>query len=170
MAFEGNSGIQVANQYGPRNTGATVGVETTKTAFNTLNFEFTGSGLKDKFIPPFVIPKGAQFKRAILVVEEAFSGVTSLTVGEGKAEATNGLPLLAADLAIGTRDVSAKLAGTWGIASATTKAAAVGLVVVGTVLPTQGRASLVIEYVYKRRDDNAWKADPATFATYKAQR
>ena len=30
MAFEGNSGLQVATQYGARSTGATVGVETSR--------------------------------------------------------------------------------------------------------------------------------------------
>lgn len=170
MAYEGNSGIQVANHYGARNTGASVGVETTKTAFNILNLELTGNGLAEKFLPPFVVPKGAAIKRAILTVDTAFVGVTSLAIGEGKAEGTNGIALLAADLAVGTTDVTAKLKGTWAATSATTKAAYTGLTVVGTPDPKVGRASLVIEYVYKTRDDNKWKPDPTTFPTYKAQR
>lgn len=170
MAYEGNSGLQVANHYGARDTGATVGVETTKTAFNILSFELTGSGLVDKFLPPFVVPKGATMKRAVLTVDEVFSGVTSVSLGEGKAEATNGITLAAADLAIGTRDVTAKLLGTWAADAQVTKAAYTGMVVAGTPLPTQGRASLVIEYVYKRRKDDEWKADPATFPAYRPQR
>lgn len=170
MAYEGNSGIQVANQYGARNTGASVGVETTKAAFNILNLELTGSGLADKFLPPFVVPKGAAIKRAILTVDTAFAGVTNISVGEGKAEATNGITLVAADLAVGTRDVTAKLTGTWAATSATTKAAYTGLVVTGTPDRNVGRASLVIEYVYKTRDDTKWKPDATTFPTYKAQR
>lgn len=170
MAYEGNSGIQVANHYGARNTGATVGVETSKDAFHSFNFELTGSGLADKFLPPFVLPKGATITRAFLTVDSAFAGVTSVTIGEGKAEATNGIALLAADLAVGTRVVTNKLNGTWAAGSATTKGAYTGLVVAGTPDPKVGRASLTIEYVYKTRDDKKWVPDPATFPTYKAQR
>lgn len=170
MAYEGNSGLQVANQYGARNTGASVGVESTRTAFNILNLELTGHGLASKFLPPFVVPKGAAIKRAILTVDTAFTGVTNVSIGEGKAEATNGITLVAADLAVGARDVTTKLTGTWAATSATTKAAYTGLVVTGTPDPNVGRASLVIEYVYKTRDDNKWKPDLTTFPTYKAQR
>ena len=170
MAYEGNSGIQVANHYGARNTGASVGAEHTVGAVHHINFELTGNGLADKFLPPFVLPKGASIQRAYLTVDTAFAGVTSVTIGEGKAEATNGIALLAADLAVGTRDVTDKLKGTWVAKAATTKGAYTGLVVAGTPDPKVGRASLVIEYVYKTRDDAAWKPDANTFPTYKAQR
>ena len=170
MAYEGNSGIQVANHYGARNTGASVGIETSKDAFHSLNFELTGNGLADKFLPPFVVPKGASIQRALLVVDTAFAGVTSLSIGEGKAEATNGITLLAADLAVGTRDVTDKLKGTWAAKAATTKGASTGLVVAGTPDPKVGRATVVIEYIYKTHDDAAWKPDSTTFKTYKPQR
>ena len=170
MAYEGNTGIQVASQYGARNTGASAGAEHAVGAVHFINLELTGNGLADKFLPPFVIPKGASFQRAYLNVSQAFAGVTSVSVGEGKAEATNGITLLAADLAVGTRDVTTKLVGTWAAKAATTKGASTGLVVAGTPDPKVGQATVVIEYIYKTRDDAAWKPDSATFKTYKAQR
>ena len=170
MAFEGNTGLQVATQYGARNTGVSIGAETTKTAFNILSIELTGKGLAEKFIPPFVLPKGASIKRAVLSTDEVFSGLTTVTIGEGKAEATNGIALAAADFTLGTRDVTAKLVGTWAADKSVAKAAITGMVVAGTVLPTQGKASLVVEYVYKRRNDNEWAADPATRPAYRPQR
>lgn len=152
MATESKTGLGVAQVYGARNTGATVGYEHTTDSKHCLSFELTGNGLQDKFLPPIVVPKGAHFLSAFVYVDEAFSGLTSVTIGQGNAEATNGIPLLAADLAVGGRDVTAKLAGTWAPASITTAAHRVGMVVAGT--PTKvGKASLVIEYVYKRRKD-----------------
>lgn len=170
MAFEANSGLQVVNHYGPRDTGGTVGVETTKTALNVLSFELTGSSLKDKFLPPFVLPQKAQIQRAWVTVDEAFTGLTNVSLGEGNAEATNGITLLAADLAVGTRNVNAKLTGTWAPTSATTAAHRVGIVVTGTPSPLVGRASVFIEYAYKVRDDSKFKQNASSNPTYPAQR
>ena len=173
MAFEGNSGLQVANQYGPRVTGNTVGAQTTKTGQNILSLEITSRGLVEGFIPQLVLPKGAKITRAIITVDTALTGVTALTIGEGKAEATNGLALTAAgnDLGVGTRDVTARLAGTWAstAGAATTKAAAVGITSAGTPSTATGRATVTIEYWYNNRDQAAWVPDKTTFPTYKAQ-
>ena len=167
MAFEGNSGLQVANQYGPRVTGNTVGAQTTQTGQNILSLEITSRGLVEGFIPQFVLPKGAKITRAIITVD------TALTIGEGKAESTNGLALTAAgnDLGVGTRDVTARLAGTWAstAGAATTKAAAVGITSAGTPSTATGRATVTIEYWYNNRDQAAWVPDKTTFPTYKAQ-
>lgn len=170
MAFEANSGLQVVNHYGPRDTGGTVGVETTKTALNVLSFELTGSSLQDEFLPPFVLPQKVQIQRAWVTVDEAFSGLTNVSLGEGNAETTNGITLLAADLAVGTRNVNTKLTGTWAPTSATTAAHRVGINVTGTVSPLQGRASVFIEYVYKVRDDTKFEQNPSSNPTYPAQR
>lgn len=171
MAFEGNTGLQVATQYGPRVTGNTVGVQTTKTGLNILSLEITSNGIVEKFVPPLVMPQKAKILRAWVVVDTALPGVTALSVGEGNAEATNGLALVAADLAVGVRDVSSKLAGTWATASTTgtTKAAKVGVVATGTPTSTTGRATVFIEYLYNVRDDSKWEPDKTTFPTYKAQ-
>ena len=169
MAFEGNTGLQVATQYGPRVTGNTVGVQTTKTGLNILSLEITSRGLKEGFIPPLVFPKGAKAVRAYIVVEAALTGVTALNVGEGKAEGTNGLKLLAADMPVGTHDVTTKLAGTWAPTSFTTKAAAVGIAATGTPSTTTGKMTVFVEYLYNTRDQAAWVPDKTTFPTYKAQ-
>jgi hypothetical protein len=169
MAFEGNSGLQVANQYGPRGTGVTIGVEQTNGNFNRLSIELTGRGIAEGFSPPIVLPKGAIIRDAYVYVDEAFSGLTNISIGQGNAEATNGITLLAVDLAVGGKKVTDKLTGTWAAGTPQTQASNVKFVKTGTVLPTQGRASIVIEYVYKRRKDNEFAAVAGTFPTYKAQ-
>lgn len=172
MAYEATSGLQVSNHYGPRDTGVSVGVERTTKSLNTLSIELTGNGLVDGFLPPFVLPQKAKITRAWVTVDEAFTGLTNVSIGEGNAEATNGITLLAADLAVGARDVSSKLTGTWSAAvgSATTEAHRVGMVVTGTVSPLVGQASITIEYVYKVRDDTKFEQDPSSNPTYPAQR
>ena len=169
MAFEGNTGLQVATQYGVRDTGVSVGVEHSKDSKHQLSFELTGRGIREGFLPPLVVPKGAVFLKASVYVDEAFVGLTSMNLGEGNAAGTNGLVLLAADLAAGGRDLTAKLAGTWVAGVAQAKASRIGMTSVGTVDPTKGRASIVLEYTYKRRNDTEFKADVGTFPAYKAQ-
>ena len=169
MAFEGNTGLQVASQYGARETGVSIGVEHSKDGFHQLSLELTGKGIVEGFTPPWVLPKGAIVEKAYVYVDEAFSGLTSIAIGQGGAEATNGIVLLAADLAVGGKDVTSKLAGTWVAGVPQTKAANIKFTKVGTVVPTVGRASLVVKYFYKRRKDNEFKADVGTFPVYKAQ-
>ena len=169
MAFEGNTGLQVATQYGVRGTGVSVGVEHSENSKHQLSFELTGRGIREGFLPPLVVPKGAVFLKASVYVDEAFVGLTSMNLGEGNAAGTNGLVLLATDLAAGGRDLTAKLAGTWVAGVAQAKASRIGMTSVGTVDPTKGRASIVLEYVYKRRNDTEFKADVGTFPAYKAQ-
>lgn len=173
MAFEGNTGLQVATQYGVRGTGVSVGVEHSKDSKRQLSFELTGRGIREGFLPPLVVPKGAVFLKASVYVDEAFVGLTSMNIGEGNAAGTNGLVLpalsLADDLAVGGRDLTARLAGTWAAGVAQAKASRIGMTSVGTVDPTKGRASIVLEYTYKRRNDTEFKADVGTFPAYKAQ-
>lgn len=166
MAFEGNTGLQVASQYGPRQTGVSVGVETTKTAYNVLSVELTGKGLVEGFVPPLVLPKRASVQRATLTVDEAFAGVTNVMIGKNT---TNGFTLVAADLtALGAKAVT----GTGQLApnAAVTQGFFVKVTPTGTVNPLVGRATLTVEYVYKTRDDKAWKdVDQTTKPVYKAQ-
>lgn len=173
MPFEGNSGIQVANQYGPRSTGNTAGVSTTKNGIQTLKFEITSKGIVDggNFVGPFVVPKYAKMLRAWITVDALLTGVTALNIGEGDAPATNGLALVAADLALGVRDVSAKLAGTWATTAgvSTTRAAKIAITSTGAPTTANGMATVTIEYLYDRRNDLEWAPDKATFPTYKAQ-
>ena len=169
MAFEGNSGLQVATQYGARSTGATVGVETSRDSLRQLNLELTAQGILDGFLPPLVIPKGAIFRKATIYVDEAVVGLTSISIGEGNATATNGLVLVTADLALGGRDLTAKLAGTWVAGTPQAKASRVGMTAVGPTNKVLGRASIVLEYFYKRRDDTQWGPATGTFPTYRPQ-
>src|SRR5690606_21354442 len=125
----------------------------------------TSQGLLEGFLPPLVVPKYAKMLRAYVTCDTVLSGVTALNIGEGDAPATNGLAMVTADYAVGTRDVSAKLAGTWATASAngTTRGARVGITYTGAPTTTTGRVSVVIEYLYKRRLENDWAPATATF-------
>lgn len=169
MATESKTGLGVAQHYGARNTGASVGWEQTSDSAHRLSFEITGSGLKNGFLPPLVMPKGATVTSARLYVDKAFSGVTSFSIGAGNAEATNGITLAAADLAVGGSNVATKLKGEWATTAVTTTANRIGLVVTGT--PTDaGVASLVLDVHYKRRYDSEWKPQASSFPTnYTAQ-
>lgn len=171
MAYEATSGIQVANHYGARDTGGSIGVERTTKSFNTLSVEFTGVSLTEDFVSSFVFPKHASIQRAFLTIDAPFAGATSVSVGEGPGPAvTNGITLTAAQLgAEGVADVTAALKGTWARGAFTTRAARLTQQVAGTPNANQGRGSLTIEYVYKVRDDTEWAPDPATFPDYPEQ-
>lgn len=164
MAYESNTGLGVSAQYNARETGVSVGVESSKDSKHQLSFEFTEAELGSNFLPTFVLPKGATVTGAVLAVDYPFSAGVTITVGEGNSEATNGVALSAGQLAAtGTTDVSGSLAGEWAAGSQTTKAARVGLVATGAADNGTGRASLVVSYAYKRRKDDEFAADPATF-------
>lgn len=167
MSYESRTGLGTMSQYGTRETGTSIGTDHSQNAIHQLNLELTATGLVDKFLPPYVMPKNATIKRAFLTVHAVPTGVTALSIGEGNAEATNGISLAAADLAVGTRDVTSKLTGTWAASSAITKASRVGMIVTGapTAAAANARASLVIEYVYKSRKDDEFKMDASTAPT-----
>jgi len=90
MPFENTAGLNVSNFYGARETGGSVGVERSQDSIQQLSIAFTGASINSAFLPPVVIPRGAQFKRAILRVDEAFitrtlggtTPVVSPTVGK----------------------------------------------------------------------------------------
>lgn len=168
MAFEGNTGLQVATQYGARDTGNTIGVEHSQDGRHQLSVELTAKGLIEGFTAPIVLPKGAIIEKAHVYVDQAFTGLTNVSIGVGGAEATNGITLLAADLAVGGKDVTSKLTGTWVAGTATTVATNVRVAKTGTPTGGVGRASVVITYLYKRRNDTEFKATVG-FPTYKAQ-
>lgn len=164
MATESKTGLGVAQHYGPRNTGATVGWEQTSDSEHRLSFQLTKDGLVNKFLPPIVMPKGATVTDARIYVDTVATGVTGVSIGEGNAEATNGITLVAADLALGGRSVAAKLTGTWATTSATTSANRIGMVVTGAPT-TNANISLVLTVHYKRRNDQEWAAQASSFPT-----
>lgn len=159
MAFENTAGLGVNNQYGPRDTGGTVGVETDKDSVHTMSVAFTSRSLNETFMSPFVLPRGAKVLRYLLRVDEVFTmtGTTpSLNVG-GTAPATNGVSVTAAELAaIGTKTPASTGVGTWAIASVTgtTAAERVTKSLGGTtpaVTVGAGKATLIVEYLFKTK-------------------
>lgn len=155
MAFENSAGIGVYNHYGQRSTGGTIGSETTDGSTRSYSITLTGESLNSAFMPPVVIPKGALLKSAVLRVDEAFavSAAGTVAIG-GTAPGTNGVVLTEAQLeAVGTKSVSSVAVGTWATDSATGTSAAekVAKAVTGTVTATQGKATLLLEFVNKTK-------------------
>lgn len=155
MAYENTAGIGVNNHYGARVTGNAIGVETSDNSVHLLTIQFTGASLNETFLPPVYVPKGALFKRYTLRVDEAFAVSTSGTVQfGGTAPGTNGVTITEAELeTIGTKVPASDGEGTWDIASTTGTTASQRLakVVTGTVTATQGKATLICEYVNKTK-------------------
>jgi hypothetical protein len=159
MPFENTAGLNVSNFYGARETGGSVGVERSQDSIQQLSIAFTGASINSAFLPPVVIPRGAQFKRAILRVDEAFNltGTSPTIIFGGTAPGTNGIVLSEAELeAIGTKTPASTGTGTWAQSSATgtTAAERVTRTIGGTspvVSPTVGKATLTLEYVYKTK-------------------
>lgn len=159
MGFENNTGIGVYNHYGTRDTGGTVGSEYTQDSVRNLSITFTGASLNSGFLPPVSIPKGARFLRYILRVDEAFNlgGTSPTVIFGGTTPATNGVVLTEAELeAVGTKVPASTGAGTWSTSSATGTTAAETLKrslggTSPTVSATQGKATLIAEYVNKTK-------------------
>lgn len=159
MSYESLTGLNVANQYGRRETGGAVGVEHTKGTLKTLRVDLTGDSINDAvagFVPPVSIPKGANFTAYVLRVDEAFvvTGTTpTVRIGSAGSIATNGVVLTEAELeAVGTKELSTAGAGTWATNSTTglTAAALVDIDLGGTtpaVARGSGKATLILEYV-----------------------
>ncbi len=160
MAYENSAGLGVHNQFGARETGGAVGVETSDNSNHSLSINITGEMLNGTFFPPVVVPKGARFTGAILRVDEAFViGGTSPTVRFGAAGsvATNGIVLTEAELEnVGTKAPASAGAGTWSFTSTTgTTAAAKVAFDMGGTSPTAtsgvGKATLILNFVNKTK-------------------
>ena len=157
--YENTAGLTVNNYYGPRDTGGSVGVEHSEDSVHQLAIQLTGDSLNWSFLPPVVVPKGAQFKRAILRVDEAFSitGTSPTVILGGTAPGTNGIVLTEAELeAVGTKTPASTGTGTWAQASATgtTAAEKVTKTLGGTtpaVAKGVGKATLLLEYVSRAK-------------------
>lgn len=159
MAFKNNAGIGVFQNYGARATGNAAGLEKGEGSTFLLSISLTGTMLNDGFIPPVVVPKGAQFKSAQLRVDEAFvlGGTTpTVRIGANGTVATNGIVLTEAELEnVGTKVPASTGAGTWAFNSTTgTTAAAKVAFDMGGTTPTStgaGKATLVLEYFNKAK-------------------
>lgn len=155
MAYENTAGIGVNNHYGARVTGNAIGVETSDNSVHLLTIQFTGESLNETFLPPVFVPKGALFRRYILRVDEAFavSAAGTVTFG-GTVPGTNGVVLTEAELeAVGTKAPASTGAGTWAVGSATgtTASQRMAKAISGTVTATQGKATLICEFVNKTK-------------------
>lgn len=159
MGFESTAGLNVSNFYGARDTGGSVGIEDSDGSMWSLSIAFTGASLNQSFLPPVVVPKGAQLKRAVLRVDEAFSlgGTTPTVIFGGTVPATNGIVLSQTELqAVGTKTPASTGTGTWAASSATGTTAAEKVTkalggTTPTVSATQGKGTLVLEYFFKTK-------------------
>lgn len=159
MPFSNTHGLGVFAQYGKRETGGTVGSESTDTSTRDYSITFTGESLNSGFLPPVTLPKGAKFVKAILRVDEAFSvtGTSPTVIFGGTAPGTNGIVLSEAELeAVGTKTPSSTGTGTWAVGSATgtTAAEKITKTLGGTtpaVAATQGKATLVLTFINKTK-------------------
>jgi hypothetical protein len=154
MAFENKTGLNVYSQYGKRNTGGSVGSETTDGSTRVYSIDFTGESLNSGFFPKVVLPKGARITNAILRVDQAFVVSTGGTVAFGNAAGpvANGIVISEAELeAVGTNYITDTGSGTWDMTASTGLAAdsAIGKSVSGTVDATAGRATLLLTFVQK---------------------
>lgn len=159
MSFENSTGLNVFTSYGKRDTGGTVGSETTDNSTRDYSIAFTGASLNSGFLPPVTLPKGAKFVKAVLRVDEAFSltGTSPTVIFGGTAPATNGIVLTEAELeAVGTKTPASTGAGTWAVASATgtTSAEKITKALGGTspvVSATQGKGTLILTFINKTK-------------------
>ena len=155
MPYEANSGLGVFTQYGRRNTGGAIGVDHSQNSVHRLTVHLTGEMINSALIRPAVMPKGARVLRYFLDVDEAFSlgGTSPTVIVGGTAPATDGVVLTKAELeAVGSKVPASTGTGTWSTSSTTGTTAneRVKEVLGGTtptVSPTQGRATLVVEYI-----------------------
>lgn len=155
MAYENTAGLNVANQYGRRQSGGAAGAEHSMNSVQTLSLDLTGEMLNSTYFPPVYVPKGAKVIKATLRVDEVFvvSAAGTVAIG-GTAPGTNGVVLTEAQLeALGTKDVSSVAVGTWATASAvgTSASERIAKAITGTVAATSGKATLVVEYLHKTK-------------------
>jgi hypothetical protein len=160
MPFANSAGLGVNNYYGPRDAGGAVGIEHGENSLWIMSVQITPDFYNGTYVPPFVVPKGAQFKRAVLRVDEAFNitGTTPvLVIGATGTETTNGIVISEAELeTIGTKTPASTGTGTWAQSSTTgtTAAAKVGKALTGTTpvaVVGTGKATLVLEFFNKTK-------------------
>jgi len=152
MSYENSAGLNVHNHYGQRPIGGGAGHIKTEGAYKELTVDITGESLNSTFLPTIVIPAGALPVSAFVDVSEVFvlGGTTpAIEVGTSGSEVTNGVTVTEAQAeAVGTVDITAAFAGTWGasLAAATT----VGVALSGTTptaTATAGKAKVVVRYI-----------------------
>lgn len=160
MAYENKAGLNVNNQYGPRDTGGGIGLERSIGAKQTLVIDFTGDSLNSSFMPPVYLPKGAKPISYLLRVDEAFvlTGTSPVVVfGQADNIATNYVALIESELeSVGFKVPASNGAGEWhkNTGTGVTATKLIGKTITGTTPVVQagvGKGQLIIEYVHKSR-------------------
>lgn len=176
MSFENSAGLAVLNHYGPRTTNSSFGAVQQTGAFHVATLEFGAPTTTTSTDADFgrtglqaaawavsdldlVVPVGAIFLRADVVVETAFDALTGLTIGTyAAADGTtaidaDGLVTAAACTleminAVGDRVLGAGAQLITGTAAlgALTGNAVIRVLYTGTV-PTVGKARLIVQYM-----------------------
>jgi len=149
----GNVTQAVHNHYGPRvELNQTIGAYNTDGVVNELVIDFDGTVVGNAAYPLIApkLPAGAIIEDVYLYVDEVFvlGGTTpAIEIGTEGSEATNGFTILEAQAeAVGMKDVTTALSGTWtaGLAAETV----VGIALSGTTptVTSAGKARVVIRY------------------------
>lgn len=174
MAFELDSKRGVLQSYGVRTTNSAYGAEQSDEVVKIVSVEFqaptSGAGGAANGMAAaawakngldVVIPAGAVFLHADVIVETAFDALTALTIGTYNAadgttaQDADGLVTAAGSAlttidAVGDRLVGAGallVTGTAGLGAAAA-AAVIRVLYTGTV-PTVGKARLIVQYILK---------------------
>jgi hypothetical protein len=156
----GNGGSNVVrnvhNNFGPRNTGQTVGLFENDGGQEELVFYITGDQLNraatnDEFLVVPKIPAGATINGAYARTREVFvMGGTSPTIriGTDTSEATNGIVITQAQAqALGTYNISATAVGTWAAPLAADTAVGTSLGGTSPTVTNAGVIEVVVRYI-----------------------
>ncbi len=147
----GNVTSVVHNNFGPRDTGETVGVNKVEGIKEELIIDLTPELINDGQLIPFVLPAGAVIKDVYMDVETAFvlTGTTpAVEIGTAGSEATNGFTITEAQLeATASVNLTTALSGTWDAEAPLAANTTVGIVTSGTnpvVANNNGKARVTI--------------------------
>jgi hypothetical protein len=157
MAIELDAKRGVATNYGVRTTTGQFGSQEStkmgviKSAMWTFAWDKLPTASTSKL--QYVIPAGATIVSARLIVDTAFSGGTSYTVGLQTAAGTaiddDGF-LTAAQLAVASLTDGKVIVGSGALVGTTIGATAGELVVIASGTFTAGAGRIILEYVYNK--------------------
>lgn len=162
----GNVVENVRNQFGPRDTGGTVGVLKVEGMDEELVIDFDAEYFNDGYVGArnFVLPAGAVLKEVYVDIEEVFvmTGTTpTLKVGTAGSEATNGFTITEAQLeSLNSANVTSTLTGTWTAGTPLQANTTIGFVLAGTTpaITDVGKARITIKFYRINRAPSPAKA------------
>jgi hypothetical protein len=150
----GNVVEVVHNQFGPRDTGGTVGVLKVEGMEEELVIDFTGEFFNEDFIGnrEYILPAGTVIKNVYMDVEEVFvtgGTFTALDIGTVGSEATNGFSVTSGQLeAAASVNLTSALSGTWDSEAPLAANTPIGFVLTGSgaSLTNAGKARITIQF------------------------